>query len=54
MTKTSNVVNPGLYITTPGVPGSKPLGDSMVGLDFYSYEVDQMSTKQSWKLGGLK
>lgn len=54
ITKTSNVVNPSLYITTPGVPGSKPIGDSMVSLDFYSYEVDQMSTRQSWKLGGLK
>ena len=32
--------NPGLYITTPGVPGSKPLGGSLVDSDFHGFEVE--------------
>ena len=40
------------WITTPGDMASNALGGFMVNSDFYPSEVYQMSTRNSWVLGG--
>ena len=43
----------GHWIPIPGVQGSKPLGGSKVDLAFHPSEVNQMSTRTSWRFSGL-
>lgn len=43
-----------LGIVNLGVPGSKPLGGSMVDSTFDPSEVDQMISESSWKRSGWK
>ena len=42
------------WIPEPGVPGSKPLNGSKVDTAFHPFNVDQMSTRNSWGLSGKK
>ena len=42
------------WITNPGVPYSKPLGDSKVDSAFYPSEIDKMSARNFWELSGKK
>ena len=42
------------WIPNPGVPWSKPLGGSEVDSTLHFSEVDKMSTKNVWELGGKK
>ena len=49
-------INPpftGLF-PNPGVPCSKPLAGSKVDSAFHPSEVDKMSTRNFWELGGKK
>ena len=39
------------WISNPGVPRSKPLGDSKVNSVFHPSDGDQLSTRNSWKPG---
>ena len=40
------------WIPNPGVPCSKPLGDSKVDSAIHSSEVNKMSTRDFWELCG--
>ena len=42
------------WIPNPGIPCSKPLGDSKVDSAFHPSEVDKMSTTNFWELNGKK
>ena len=42
------------WIPNPGIPCSKPLGDSKVDSAFHPSEVDKMSTRNFWELNGKK
>ena len=42
------------WISNPGIPCSKPLGDSKFDSAFHPCEVDKMSTRNIWELGGKK
>ena len=40
------------WIPNPGTPCSKPIGGSKVDSVFHPSEVNQMSTRNSWEIGG--
>ena len=40
------------WITNRGVPASKPIGGSKVDPAVYLSEVEEVSTRNSWGLGG--
>ena len=42
------------WVPNPGIPYSKPLGDSKVDSAFHPSQVDQMSIKNFWELSGEK
>ena len=42
------------WISNPGIPCSRPLGDSKFDSALHPSEVDKMSTRNIWELGGKK